>query len=528
MTVRAELDATHPVRRLGPHGLLAFDVGTSSIKVLLVDVATGAPRHIARRPSTAVARERGVATDAHEQDPDAWWRALCDATREVLAVAAETGGVEVCGIGVVGHGPTLVPVRDDGSAAGPAYLWRDRRSADDEVVLGNLLHRGGWLLGELPKARWFLRERPDAAAGAQWLLSTWDAIAYRLSGTAVSSFWDPARSLTPSNRRALLEHGLDERAMPPEVFPGTRIGTLLPQAAGELGLLPGIPIAAGVNDGLAAVIGAGLTAAGLGVDVGGTAGGVAVAAEVAHGSAIAQRSAGRLWAGPAPLPFGDLLVVGGAFAGTGRILEWVIQEHFADADETQPARRAALFEAAGSLPLGADGLMARPLAKSGWQTPRSIDEAFVGIADHHRPAHFVRAAIEAGALAVAHLLAPAREEGLVVTEMRLSGPATGAAPGPLSHAERVPTGLVQLRADLYGVPVVVGQNSEASAAGAAALAGVASGLFPTLKEASERLAQPAMRLTPIAEHREQAQALLARYRELVGQDGESRGGRRPD
>jgi hypothetical protein len=119
------------------------------------------------------------------------------------------------------------------------------------------LGRSGWLLAELPKARWFLRERAAAAAETAWLLSTWDALAFRLSGEAVASFWDPARSLSPSQRALLLSEagGLDERALPPEVFPGTRIGALRPLAASDLGLSSGIPIVSGTNDGMAAVIG---------------------------------------------------------------------------------------------------------------------------------------------------------------------------------------------------------------------------------------------------------------------------------
>jgi sugar (pentulose or hexulose) kinase len=236
----------------------------------------------------------------------------------------------------------------------------------------------------------------------------------------------------------------------------------------------------------------------------------------------------RLWAGPAPLPFGDLLIVGGAFAGTGRILEWVIEELLAEEVGTSAVRRAALFEEAAALPLGADGLIARPIVNGVWQTPATASDAFHEISADHRPAHFVRAAIEGSALAVAHLLAPAREAGLTLTEMRLSGPATGAAPGPLSLSEKVPAALVQLRADLFGVPVVIGQNPEASAAGAAALAGVASGLFGGLQEAVAAIAQPAQLVEPRASHAGQAAELLARYSALMQEQGEVTGGRRED
>ena len=511
------------MRRPVRAALLAFDLGSTSVKALLINAETGAPIAIARRTTSGGA-------DPREQDADVWWQAICAASHEVLALAAaqSADAIEVRGIGVDGHGPSLVPVRADGSAAGPVLMWRDRRSADDEAALEKILGRGGWLLGELPKARWLLRERPEVAAASTWLLSSWDALTLRLSGEAVSAFWDPARSVSPAQRSALLAAGLDERALPPEVFPGTRIGTLLPGPAADLGLPAGLPIAAGMNDGLAAVIGAGLTEPGLGVDVGGTAGGVAVAATSSEAQRITAALPGRLWAGPAPAPFGDGVILGGAFAGTGRLLEWVVTELLASDPAAVPARRAQLFRAAAALPLGADGLMAKPISNLGWSSPHSADEAFDGRTDQHTAAHLVRAAIEGGALAVAHLLAPAIEAGLQVSQMRLSGPATGAAPGPLSGGEPVSAPLVQLRADLFGIPVVVGQNAEASGAGAAALAGVAAGSFAGLREASEAVAAPAQRIEPSVSARDRARELLQRYGALSSATGESGAGRRED
>jgi sugar (pentulose or hexulose) kinase len=283
-----------------------------------------------------------------------------------------------------------------------------------------------------------------------------------------------------------------------------------------------------MNDGLAAVIGAGLTDPGLGVDVGGTAGGVAVAATPSEAARITTALPGRLWSGPAPAPFGDGVILGGAFAGTGRLLEWVVTELLANDPAAAPARRAELFRAAAALPLGAEGLMAKPISHLGWSSPRSIDDAFVGRTDRHSAAHLVRAAIESGALAVAHLLAPAIKAGLQISEMRLSGPATGAAPGPLSGGEPVPAPLIQLRADLFGIPVVIGQNAEASAAGAAALAGVAAGSFANLREASQAVATSAQRVEPDQRAQDRARELLQKHGELSAAAGESGAGRRED
>jgi sugar (pentulose or hexulose) kinase len=122
--------------------------------------------------------------------------------------------------------------------------------------------------------------------------------------------------------------------------------------------------------------------------------------------------------------------------------------------------------------------------------------------------HLVRAAIEAGALAVASLLNTAREAGLAIDEVRLSGPATGASGGPLSGAVSAPDALPQLRADLFDLPVVVTRIAEASAAGAAAIAGVGSGDFATLQEAVSALVAPARRFEPAGGATRQAAATL--------------------
>jgi xylulokinase len=487
--------------------LLALDLGTTSIKALLVDPESGAPLAFARRPAgaTSMTSDGGV-----EGDQRHWWAATTDAISAVMRAATIESSIEIRAITAVGHGPSLFPMRSNGQPTGPIIFWRDRRAVADEVALAGTLGRSGWLLAELPKARWYVRERAREAESAEWLLSTWDAAALRLSGVAVASFWDPARAITAHERNSLRHMGVDGRALPPEVRPGTMIGTLLPRVAEELGLPAGVPIVSGVNDGLAAVIGGGLVRPGLAIDVGGTAGGVGIAAAPEEASRIAAVVNGALWSGPAPTPFAPLAILGGAFAGTGRILEWTLETLLAQDLAAQPAQRAALFEAAAALPLRADALLARPADAEVWsrRAHASVQEAFVGTAGHESPMHLVRAAIEAGALAVASLLNTARDAGLPIDEVRLSGPATGASGGPLSGAVNAPDALPQLRADLFDLPVVVTRITEASAAGAAAIAGMGSGDYATLHEAVSALVVPARRFEPVGGATRQAAAAL--------------------
>ena len=459
--------------------LLAIDLGSTAVKVLILDAESGRPLALTRRASGAA---DGLASGAVEQDPKVWWEAIRSAVGEALNVAGPA--IEILGIAADGHGPTLVPVREDGSAASAALLWRDRRAAEDDAHLAGLLGRSGWLLAELPKARWFLRERAAAAKETAWLLSTWDALAFRLSGEAVASFWDPARALSPGQRALLLSKagGLDERALPPEVFPGTRIGTLRATAASDLGLPVGVPIVSGTNDGMAAVIGAGLMHLARGVDVGGAAGGVGISVAKETAERIAREVGGALWSGPAPEPFGEIRIMGGALGGTGLTLDAAIAEAIAGGSDP-----AALLDEVAALPLGAGGVHGTLVGQ---------EARAVGSGELRGPAHRVRPAIEHGALAVAALLAPALAAGLPLDEMWLSGPATGATSGLYVAQRSVPRGIPQIRANLLGLPVVLPRIPEAAAAGSAALAGLGAGLYASLSEAAELIAVSEERIDP--------------------------------
>lgn len=471
--------------------LLSIDLGSTAVKVLILDAESGRPLALTRRASGVALSS---ASGAVEQDPNAWWEAIRSAVGEALTAAGP--GIEILGIAADGHGPTLVPVREDGSAASAALLWRDSRAAADDAQLAELLGRSGWLLAELPKGRWFLRERATAAAETAWLLSTWDALAFRLSGEAVASFWDPARSLSPSQRALLLSEagGLDERALPPEVFPGTRIGVLRATAASDLGLPSGIPIISGTNDGMAAVIGAGLMHLARGVDVGGAAGGVGISVERVTAERITLEVGGALWSGPAPASFGEARIMGGALGGTGLLLDATISEAI-----DQGSDPSALIDAVAALPLGADGVRVK----------RHGEE--VRFTGSRGDAHRVRAVMEYGALAVVALLAPARAAGLQLNEMWLSGPATGATSGLYVAQGSVPRGIPQMRADLLGVPVVLPRIPEAAAAGSAALAGLGAGLYASLSEAAELIAVAEERIEPGAESAAKAASLLEQF-----------------
>ena len=125
----------------------------------------------------------------------------------------------------------------------------------------------------MPAALWVERHEPDVAAATRWYLATWDFLALRLTGRAatVSSPASPSRT-----RRVLTSAGIPGERVPEPVVAGDVVGELTAEAANLLGIAPSIPVVAGIVDAWASFHGAGMTAKGDAIDVGGAAGGYGV------------------------------------------------------------------------------------------------------------------------------------------------------------------------------------------------------------------------------------------------------------
>ena len=107
----------------------------------------------------------------------------------------------------------------------------------------------------------------------------------------------------------------------------------------QLGLDPGVPVVAGIVDAFASFHGAGMTAKGDAIDVGGAAGGFGVYWDR---PAPACRAS---FATTAPLP--GLYCVGGAMAATGRAIDWFRTEVLAGSTSTEDLLEEAAAIAAG-------------------------------------------------------------------------------------------------------------------------------------------------------------------------------------
>jgi len=257
--------------------------------------------------------------------------------------------------------------------------------------------------------------------------------------------------------------------------------------AEALGLPAGIAVIAGVNDGAASMLGAGLRAAGDAVDTGGTSGGIGIYADVA-----VQLPVPGLYQAPAPLP--GRWVVGGAMAALGASIGWLRGPVLGDgwsADE--------LFGEAARVPAGTDGLVFLPYL-AGERAPifdAGARGAFVGLTLAHGRAHLFRAVLEGAAFAMRHVAEPLASAGAPAMELRLAG---RSSPDDLWG---------RIKADVLGVPAIIPVVGETAVLGAAILAAAGAGVVRDLEDG-------VVAMTAIARRIEPDPAVRARYDELFG------------
>lgn len=238
--------------------VLVFDAGSSALKAVVFDPSgmiigrAEAPYPSARAP--------------HRQSPMDWWRAAVTAAHQVVTL-------DIGAIALAGTMENLIPVTEDGTPLGEAILYSDPCGAPYlEALAGSLTEAdAGGICGNAPeplmsafKLGWLKEHHPKSYADARWFLpGSKDFLALRLTGeaatdptcAATTGLMDVATRDWSAALRAM--HGLERRRLP-HIRPATEIiGGLTEVAAGELGLVAGIPVVNGCGDGGSTTMGGG-------------------------------------------------------------------------------------------------------------------------------------------------------------------------------------------------------------------------------------------------------------------------------
>lgn len=235
--------------------LLGIDIGTSSIKVSVVDADTQACIASARYPEDHENNILSVLPGWAEQAPDMWWEQVELAVKKLTTDATfKTQDIGAIGIAYQMHG--LVAVDHEGKALRNSIIWCDSRAVDigdkafstigKQYALAHLLNSPGNFTAS--KWAWVKANEPEIYSKAYKIMLPGDYIALKLTGTTTTSisalsegiFWDFKNNSISEDVTGY--YGFDESIFP-EIRPlfGEH-GSLRKDVASKLGLKPGIPV----------------------------------------------------------------------------------------------------------------------------------------------------------------------------------------------------------------------------------------------------------------------------------------------
>ncbi|MHB1134496.1 MAG: FGGY-family carbohydrate kinase [Chloroflexota bacterium] len=489
--------------------LLGLDIGTTNTKAVVYEPATGKVVAVASRP-TATHHPR---PEWSEYDPAELWANIAAVIREASAGRAE----RIRAVAAGSMAEAGVPIDKEGNYLYNIIVWHDLRTEPQarrwHEWLGN--KRGFEITGHPIQAKWsvnklmWLREHAPQAYGRihKWLCMQ-DFATYKLSGAYATDYSLASRTYAFDQRaRDWSREILDKADLSPDLFPtahpaGTPVGQVTAAAAAETGLRAGTVVTTGGHDHLAGSFAAGATGPGTVANSMGTAeANLLMVADYAPTEAMREQGYCHylhVVPGHYVVHFGNV--------ASGGLLEWTLRQLWPELDESAAGRQrvyAAAFAAAAEVPVGSRGVFCLPYlrgAGSPWFDDRAM-AGFVGLRDGHGRGHIVRAAVEA--------LCYGQRENLQLLGGMLDVPSDRDL---VAYGGSTRSSLwMQIKADVTGRRVRVVELEEAVAQGAALLAGVGAGVFPTYQAAADSVERTTVVYEPIAAHT----AEYARYFEAV-------------
>ena len=379
--------------------LLGIDLGSSSVKVSLVDAESGrclASAFAPKQEAPIMAASPGWA----EQDPLDWWAYLTAATSEVVAKAG-VDGIAAIGISYQMHG--LVCVDGDLRPLRPAIIWCDSRAVPygnkafshigAERCLDRMLNSPGNFTAA--KLAWVKENEPDIYKRICKILLPGDWIAARLTGEACTTasglsegiLWDFKENAPSKDVLNALE--LDESLLAGIVPTFGEQGKLSAEAAAELGLKAGIPVTYRAGDQPNNALSLGVLDPGEVAATAGTSGVVyGVSGKICHDPLSRVNAFAHVNHSAADPRIGVLLCIN----GTGILNAWTRRNIAPDGLSYNEMNSLA-----AGIPAGSEGVCVLPFGNG---AERMLSNAIPGCSIHgldfnrHTRAHIYRAAQE--------------------------------------------------------------------------------------------------------------------------------------
>ena len=418
-------------------------------------------------------------------------------------VSAGVQAEDVRGVGLSGQMHGVVLLDENYEVLRPCIIWADQRSEaqcrwmTERVGAARLIDyvSNPALPGfSAPKALWVRDNEPEIFARARVLLLPKDYIRFCLTGTLAMEISDAAGTCLLDvqhgvwSREVLDAIGFDIALLPPVVPADAVAGEITSTVEQLTGLRAGTPVAGGGADNACGAVGNGVVRPGLALVSIGTSG--VVLAHTDYPQVDRSGPLPRVHTFNHAVPNAWYLM--GVTQGAGLSLRWLrdnigLPERALERWTGLDAYEVLTKEAQG-VPAGSDGLLFLPYMQ-GERTPHLDPYArggWIGLMASHDRRHLVRAVLEGVAFSLKDCFAIIAEQGLALEQVRATG---GGAKSRLWR---------QIIADVLDVELVTTSAQEGPAFGAALLAGVASGVYPSIAHACDTTVRVVERTSPRA------------------------------
>jgi xylulokinase len=460
--------------------LLGIDIGTSAVKVSVVDAASQKAIASAQYPdeeSPIIALQPGWA----EQSPEMWWQQVQQAI-EICHKTAKYDPADIAAIGIAYQMHGLVLVDKNQNVLRDSIIWCDSRAVEigdkafetigAEKCLQHLLNSPGNFTAS--KLAWVKQNEPEIYSRIDKIMLPGDFIAMKLTGeitTSVSALSEGIFFDFLNNR--LSDDIIDYFGFEFAFFPGIRPvfsahGQLFTSVATKLQLKAGIPVAYKAGDQPNNALSLNVLNPG---EVAATAGTSGVIYGVSDQLAYDQQSRVNTFAhvnySEKQKRLGVLLCIN----GVGSLYRWIKNLLGDDASYVQMNHEAA------TAPIGSGGLSILPFGNG---AERMLNNKLVGAhfnnidLNIHSRAHVIRAAQEGIAFSFRYGLDIMRSNGMNPTVIR-------AGQNNLFLSELFTETFV----NITGVPVELYKND--GSVGAALGAGIGANIFSSPAQAFEHM-----------------------------------------
>jgi len=483
--------------------VIGVDLGTSAVKILLVDKNGNVIRSISK-PYPLIQEKTGYS----EQNTEHWVEQTVLGLKELLKdFPSDIANIE--GMSFSGQMHGLVLLDEQNEVLRPAILWNDTRTTAQcqqiYSVIGEdkllQITKNPALEGfTLPKILWVKEHEPQVFEQVKTFVLPKDYLRYRLTGKLHMEYSDAAGTLLLDVGRkewstticALLD--INPSICPPLVDSHDEVGTISLEVAQVTGLSAATRVFAGGADNACGAIGSGILEDGKTLCSIGTSGVVLsyeAAADKDFNGKVHYFNHG----------VSDAFYTMGVTLSAGHSLTW-FKEVFASEESFQK-----LLSDINTVPVGSNGLLFTPYLV-GERTPHAdaiIRASFIGMDSSHQRKDFVRAVLEGITFSLHESIEIFRKNGkLIDTIVSIGGGAQN-------------DDWLQMQADIFDAKIVRLTSEQGPGMGAAMLAAYGCSWFDSLQDCADVFLSEDKQFVPIKENVEQYQKLYPIYKRIYDQ-----------